>query len=159
MLFFRCGQIELMSLKSLHAIIRNRLINMEALVQKKIFFILISLSLILSACRAGESGGAADTTEAYITALASKDEATLISNSCADWEDDALLEFDSFALVEVTLDGMACSETGEEGNIALVDCTGTMQMSYNGEPQELDLSTRTYEVALEGGNWLVCGVR
>jgi hypothetical protein len=144
---------------SLIDIIRNRLINMEALVQNKILFLLISLSLILSACGAGTSGGAADTVEAYITALASKDEAALLSNSCADYEDDALLELDSFALVEVTLDGMACSETGEEGNLVLVDCTGTVQMSYNGEPQELDLSTRTYEVTNENGNWLVCGTR
>jgi hypothetical protein len=36
----------------------------------------------------------------------------LISNSCADWEDDALIELDSFALVEVTVDGMSCAESG-----------------------------------------------
>lgn len=143
---------------SLHAIIRNRLTNMEALVQNKIIFLFISLSLILTACGA-ESSSAADTVENYITALATKDEATLLSNSCADYEDDALLELDSFALVEVTLDGMACSATSEEGNLTLVNCTGTMQMSYNGEPQALDLSTRTYEVANENGNWLVCGTR
>lgn len=126
--------------------------------QNKIIFLFISISLILSACGAGDSG-ASQTVEGYITALASKDEAGLISNSCAEYEESALLELDSFALVEVTLDGMACAEIGTDGDKTLVDCTGTMQMSYNGEAQTLNLSTRTYEVVNQNGNWLVCGTR
>ena len=120
---------------------------------------MLALSIILSACGASASGGAAPAVENYITALAAKDQATLISNSCADWEDDALIELDSFALVEVTVDGMSCTESGTDGDKTLVDCTGTMNMSYNGEPQSLDLSTRTYEVINQDGDWLVCGVR
>jgi hypothetical protein len=120
---------------------------------------MLALSIILTACGASASGGAAPAVESYITALAAKDEAALISNSCADWEDDALLELDSFALVEVTVDGMACTESGTDGEVTLVDCQGKFQMSYAGEPQELDLSARTYEVVNQSGDWLVCGVR
>ena len=120
---------------------------------------MLALSIILSACGASASGGAAPAVENYITALAAKDQAALVSNSCADWEDDALIELDSFALVEVTVDGMACTESGTDGDKTLVDCTGAMNMSYNGEPQSLDLSTRTYEVIDQDGDWLVCGVR
>jgi len=32
-------------------------------------------------------------------------------------------------------------------------------LSYNGENQELDLSTRTYQVVEQSGDWLVCGVQ
>jgi hypothetical protein len=120
---------------------------------------MLGFSIILSACGAGNTNGAAVAVEGYITALANKDEATLIPLSCADWEDDALIELDSFALVEVTVDGMSCTESGTDGDKTLVDCTGTMNMSYNGEPQSLDLSTRTYEVIEQSGDWLVCGVR
>ncbi len=120
---------------------------------------MLGFSIILSACGAGNTNGAAAAVEGYITALANKDEATLIPLSCADWEDDALIELDSFALVEVTVDGMSCTESGTDGDKTLVDCTGTMNMSYNGEPQSLDLSTRTYEVIEQSGDWLVCGVR
>lgn len=142
-----------------HAIIRNRLINMEALVQNKIIFLFISFSLILSACGASDSG-ASQTVEAYITALASKDEAGLISNSCAAREESVLLELDSLELVEVSLaDGIACQEVGNDGDKTLVNCTGKLQMSYGGEPQELDFSKITYEVVNENGNWLVCGTR
>jgi len=131
---------------------------MEEPVRTKLANLTLALSIFLSACGASPSG-AATAVEDYITALASKDQATLISNSCADWEDDALIELDSFALVEVTLDGMSCKETGTDGDKTLVHCAGTLNMSYNGEPQSLDLSARAYEVIEQDGNWLVCGVR
>lgn len=125
----------------------------------KLTNLMLALSILLSACGASASGGATTAVEGYITALASKDQAALISNSCADWEDDALIELDSFALVEVTVDGMSCTESGTDGDKTLVDCTGMLTMSYNGEPQSLDLADRTYEVVEQDGNWLVCGVR
>jgi hypothetical protein len=120
---------------------------------------MLALSVLLSACSAGNSNSAAPAVESYITALAAKDQAALISNSCADWENDALIELDSFQLVEVTVDGMSCQQSGTDGDKTLVDCAGMLNMSYNGEPQSLDLSTRTYEVIEQDGNWLVCGVR
>ncbi|MCL4273079.1 MAG: hypothetical protein KJZ77_04350 [Anaerolineales bacterium] len=125
----------------------------------KLTILMLTLGILLSACGASSSGGATTAVEGYITALASKDQAALISNSCADWEDDALLELDSFALVEVTVEDMSCTESGTDGDKTLVDCQGKFQMSYGGEPQELDLSARTYEVIEQSGDWLVCGVR
>lgn len=125
----------------------------------KSIILMLALSILLSACGASASGGARTAVEGYITALAAKDEAALISNSCADWEDDALIELDSFALVEVSVNDMSCTETGTDGEVTLVDCQGKFQMSYGGEPQELDLSARTYEVIQQNGDWLVCGVR
>jgi hypothetical protein len=132
---------------------------MEEPLRTKLTILMLALSILLSACGASASGGATTTVESYITALATKDQAALISNSCADWEDDALIELDSFALVEVTVDGMSCTEAGTDGDKTLVDCTGMLNMSYNGEPQSLDLADRTYEVVEQDGNWLVCGVR
>ena len=127
--------------------------------QNKIIFLFILISLALTACGAGDSG-ASQTVEGYITAIGSKDEAGLLSNSCADYEDDALLLLDSLALVEVSLaDGVACQEVGTDGDTTLVNCAGKLQMSYGGEPQELDFSNITYEVVNENGNWLVCGTR
>jgi hypothetical protein len=132
---------------------------MEEPLRTKLTILMLALSILLSACGASASGGATTTVEGYITALVTKDQAALISNSCADWEDDALIELDSFALVEVTVDGMSCTEAGADGDKTLVNCTGMLNMSYNGEPQSLDLADRTYEVIEQDGNWLVCGVR
>lgn len=127
--------------------------------KNKILFLFSIIALAVSSCGAGDSG-ASQTVEGYITALASKDEAALISNSCAEYEDDALLVLDSLELVEVSLaDGVACQEVGNDGDTTLVNCTATLQMSYGGEPQELDFSNITYEVVNENGNWLVCGTR
>ncbi|MBL8107896.1 MAG: hypothetical protein JNJ72_20175, partial [Anaerolineales bacterium] len=85
----------------------------------KLTISMLALSILLSACGASASGGATNAVESYITALATKDQAALISNSCADWEDDALIELDSFALVEVTVDGMSCAESGTDGDKTL----------------------------------------
>lgn len=128
--------------------------------KNKIILLFILCSLILTACGASESTGASEAVEGYITALASKNETGLLSNSCADWEVNALLELDSLALVEVSLaNGVVCQEVGSDGEKTLVNCTATLQMSYGGEPQELDFSNITYEVVNENGNWLVCGTR
>lgn len=128
--------------------------------KNKILFLFFMLALTLTACGASDSVGARHAVESYISALAAKDEAGLLSNSCADYEDDALLVLDSLELVEVTLaDGMVCQEVGNDGDTTLVNCNGKLQMSYNGEPQELDFSKITYEVVNENGNWLICGTR
>ena len=125
-----------------------------------IILTMLGFSIILSACGAeAGSNGAAEAVEGYVNAIVSNDEAKLISLSCADWESDALIELDSFQLVTITLDGFACQQTGTDSEFTLVDCQGKMLLSYNDEAQELDLSTRTYQIVEQGGDWLVCGVR
>ena len=119
---------------------------------------MLLLSILLSAC-SSNSTGAVDAVEGYVNALASNDEASLSALSCADWESSALTELDSLQAVTASLDGFSCQQSGTDGETALVDCEGKMILSYNGEDQELDLSTRTYQVVEDGGNWLVCGVQ
>jgi len=128
-------------------------------VRNMIIAVVLGLSIFLSACGAASSNGAVDAVEGYVNALANKDEAALVSLSCADWESDATIELDSFQLVTITLDSFACQQTGTDGEFSLVDCKGKMLLSYNEEAQELDLSTRTYQVVEQDGDWLVCGVR
>ena len=130
---------------------------------RKIFMILIlgmASTLFLSACASSKSSNAsAKAVEDYLTALVAKDSNRLTTLSCKDWEDDALLELDSFQAVTTKLDGMACTQSGTDGDTALVLCKGKIIATYNNENQELDLSTRTYQVVQQGGDWLVCGTR
>jgi hypothetical protein len=121
-----------------------------------LFMILATLSL--TAC-ASNNNAAANAVEDYLNALVAKDADHLATLSCSDWEDDALLELDSFQAVTARLDGVACEQTGTDGNTALVLCKGKIIATYDTEDQELDLSVRTYQVVQEGGEWLVCGVR
>jgi hypothetical protein len=130
-------------------------------VRKFFLIVLVTMisSLSLTACASGNENAPAKAVEDYLNALVSKEEARLSTLSCGEWEDDALLELDSFQAVTARLDGLACSQTGTDGETALVLCDGKIIATYNDEDQELDLSVRTYEVAQEGGEWLVCGVR
>jgi len=122
-----------------------------------LFLVLIS-NLLLVAC-APSADAPAKAVENYLNALVEKDADRLSTLVCGDWEEDALIELDSFQAVTARLENAACTQTGMDGETALVDCTGSIIASYNDEDQELDLSVRTYQVTQEGSDWLVCGVR
>ena len=129
---------------------------------RKFFLILIVVivaNLFLSACASKEDNAPAKAVEAYLNALVTKDSDRLTTLSCGDWEDDALLELDSFQAVTTKLDGLACTQTGTDGDTALVLCKGKIIATYNNEDQDLDLSVRTYQVVQDGGDWVVCGTR
>jgi hypothetical protein len=128
--------------------------------RKLLIFLLVAITAtLLTACSSSNSDAPAKAVEAYLNALVAKDADLLPTLVCGDWEDDALIELDSFQAVEVRLDNAACTQTGSDGDTALVDCTGNIIATYNEENQELDLSVRTYQVVEEGGDWLVCGTR
>lgn len=128
---------------------------------KKILLVYIfGLCILLSACGSkAASSSAVDAVENYVNAIVANDASKLSAVSCADWESQALIELDSLQAVTSTLDGFSCQQSGTDGETALVSCVGKMILSYNSENQELDLSTRTYQVVQQGGDWLVCGVQ
>lgn len=120
--------------------------------------VVILATLFLTAC-ASKTDAPAKAVEDYLNALVAKDANRLSALSCSDWEDDALLELDSFQAVTARLQDVACEQTGTDGSTALVLCKGKIIATYGNEDQELDLSVRTYQVVQEGGDWLVCGTR
>jgi hypothetical protein len=129
---------------------------------RRFFLIVLVTSLAaisLTACTSGSGAAPAKAVEDYLNALVAKDADRLSTLSCGEWEDDALLELDSFQAVTARLEGLACEQTGTDGDTALVLCNGSIVATYNNEDQELDLSVRTYQVVQEGGEWLVCGAR
>jgi hypothetical protein len=123
---------------------------------KKIIGISLLLALILTAC-GGTQSPAAASVENYLQALVEKDEAVMLSNTCIQNELNALLEYDSFALVQTSLDGVVCEEIGQTDSAAEVSCAGSIQATYSEEQRIFDLSERTYQVIEDGGVWLVCG--
>jgi hypothetical protein len=115
-------------------------------------------AIVLAAC-ASNTDAPAQAVQNYLNALVNKEADKLPTLVCGDWEDDALIELDSFQAVTARLEDVSCSQTGTDGETALVLCTGNIVATYNDEDQQLDLSTRTYQVIEQGGDWLVCGTR
>lgn len=115
--------------------------------------------LTLAACGKSNSDAPAKAVESYLNALVEKKSDLIPTFVCGDWEEAALIELDSFQAVTARLDNVSCSQTGTDGDTALVKCTGNIVASYNNEDQKLDLSVRTYQVTQESGDWLVCGTR
>ncbi len=128
--------------------------------RKILMFLLVAiLTTLIPACSSSGSDAPAKAVEAYLSALVAKNADLLPTLVCGDWEEEALIELDSFQAVTARLDNVACTQTGTDGDTALVDCTGNIVATYNDEDQELDLSVRTYQVVQQGGDWLVCGTR
>jgi outer membrane lipoprotein-sorting protein len=121
--------------------------------------LLVLTTLALSACASNHDRAPVQAVEDYLNALVEKDANRLTTLSCGEWEEEALLELDSFQAVSARLEGLACEQTGTDGDTALVLCNGNIVATYNEEDQQLDLSVRTYQVVQEGGEWLVCGTR
>jgi hypothetical protein len=121
--------------------------------------IAIMTTTFLAACSSTKTDAPAKAVEDYLNTLVAKDENRLPTLVCGDWEDEALIELDSFQAVTARLEDVACKQTGTDGNTALVNCTGKIVATYNNEDQELDLSVRSYQVVQDGSDWLVCGTR
>jgi len=121
-----------------------------------IVLLICILALLVSACGQAKDPGA-QAVENYLIALVNKDANALSALSCAHWESNAQLELDSLQAVSTRLEDLACTATGTNGTTTQVNCQGKILATYNNEDQQLDLSLRTYQVVLEGSEYLVCG--
>ncbi len=126
--------------------------------RKIALFVFVSI-FVLSLAACGGGSGPEKSAEAYLTALVNADADRMSTLSCADWEMNAQLELDSFQAVEASLQDMSCSQTGEDGEIALVTCDGQIVTTYNDEQSQIELNSRTYEMVKAAGEWVVCGYR
>jgi hypothetical protein len=131
----------------------------EAPLRKLILILPLVLTVTILAACASKTDAPAQAVQNYLNALVNKEADKLPTLVCADWEQDALMELDSFQAVTASLEDVSCSQTGTDSDTALVLCTGNIVASYNDEDQKLDLSTRTYQVIEQDGVWLVCGTR
>lgn len=124
-----------------------------------LFFSLISMSLclLLTSCKAGATDPASRAVEDYLNALVTRDSARFATLYCASWESQATLEFDSLQAVKARLDGVACKTSGNSSGSITVKCQGKIIATYNNEDQAFDLSTRSYQVVQQNGDFLVCG--
>ncbi len=137
---------------------------------RKVFFLFTVCALLLAACgtptaspsnptSAPASSGAAKAIENYLTALiTSRKLDSVRSASCAAWEREAKIDFDSFQAVTAKLDGMTCQEAGKDGIFTLVNCKGKILVTYQNENQTLNLADKTY-LAVQEGEWKMCGYR
>jgi len=116
----------------------------------------LAVGAILAAC-AGTQHPAAGAVEAFLQALADNDEAQYVTLTCPDYELDALLEYDSFSLVQTRLEGLSCQAGNASDESAEVTCQGEIVATYGNEDRNFELSERHYQVLNQGGAWLVCG--
>jgi hypothetical protein len=118
--------------------------------------LLLGLTFAVTACGSGKHPAAA-AVEAFVQALADKDEAQYVTLTCGDYEMDALLEYDAFSLVQTHIEGLDCQATNVDGDTAEITCQGKIIATYGNEDRTFDLSERRYQVLNQEGQWLICG--
>ena len=121
------------------------------------FVLLALLAFMIVTCQKSTGDDASGVVKDYFEALVAKDANQAIHLSCSEWEDQAQIDADTFAINPATADNVQCKTAGEDGDDILVSCTGKLVLDYNGEKQEIDLAARTYRVVQEGGEWRMCG--
>ena len=127
---------------------------------RKIGLVLGCAFLVLSGCSSNQPAAASpavQTLENYLKALADKNETAYSQLICPDWEMDAFLEYDAYQGVKTSLSSLTCRQTAEQNGETLVTCQGKITLSYQSEQQEVDLSRRSYRLALKNETWQVCG--
>jgi len=121
-----------------------------------LIFTILILIFFAAGCR-GKNTLAAQSVEEYFQAILEKDQSMLISNTCSSYEQTAMLDFNTFAIVETSLENFSCQTTGTYEDGLTVGCQGSIKASFGNEIRSFDLSNRIYQVIEENGNWLVCG--
>jgi hypothetical protein len=124
--------------------------------KKIIFGVLISALFLLSACK---SSGPDQAVAAFWQALVAKDSAQVSSLSCAAYEPEAQTTLESFNAVETKLKDLSCTVVSQEGETAVISCSGSIVATYGAEDMTIDLSARTYTAKKEGGDWRMCGAQ
>ena len=119
----------------------------------------IAILLAVSSCGTKTTANAADATYAYLQALASKDKDAVISLTCKESEEQAILEVDALMSVNAALNDVHCEQDGQDGDKVLVVCTGSLDLTYNDEIRAIELGKRTYSMKMEDGQWRVCSYK
>jgi len=122
-----------------------------------VIFSLLCASFLTSCQKSDQNEDASIAIETYLQALAARDFNKMVNSSCAPWEGQAKVEFDSFTAVKLELSNLACKETGQQNNTKLVSCNGTIIANYGAEDLEINIADRTYRATQEGGEWRMCG--
>src|SRR5215813_12629824 len=93
-----------------------------------ILSIILTANILLTAC-SSNADVAAQAVETYWNTIVAKDAERLPTLVCGNYEEDALTVLDSLQAVTARLEEMACTQSGTDGETALVNCTGKMVLT------------------------------
>lgn len=124
--------------------------------RKLLILSLMVVMILLAGCGAKESL-AVRSVETFFQGIIEKDMDLVSSVICDSYEFEAMLDFNTFAIVQTSLQDFSCQETGENDGFTLVNCEGRIQAKFGDEIRNFELSKRTYQVIEENATWLVCG--
>ena len=125
---------------------------------KKWIRIFLVLEIIcLAGCSSSSKQSPQQVVVDYLNAMVNHDSSLIVTLSTSDWEVNANIDVDSLTNLNASLTDVNCTATSVESDTAQVKCTGTLDLSYNGEVQNIQLDQFTYSLQKVNGSWLVNG--
>jgi hypothetical protein len=121
---------------------------------RRLFIIMVGLMLLMTACAPSDSDPST-AMMSYLQARTEADATKMQSLSCAEWEDQAAIQAQSFRAMNAELQDVSCTTGGQDGEFTLVSCEGEIITSYNGENRAWELGS--YRMKQENGEWKMCG--
>lgn len=120
--------------------------------------LLLLVAMLVAACANQNEGDPATAVENYLSAMVANDTAKRSQLVCPAYEAGAQTDFDSMGAVGgATLNNVDCTSRAVNDTTANVSCTGTIDFTYNGESQNLDLTVNSYLAQKVDGQWKMCG--
>jgi hypothetical protein len=120
--------------------------------------LLLLVGVLFAACSSQNEGDPAAAVETYLSAMVANDSAKLPQLICPAYEAGAQTDFDSMGAVGgAALNGVDCTAGAVNADSSTVTCTGTIDFTYNGENQSLDLTLNSYLAQKVDGQWKMCG--
>ena len=117
---------------------------------------LVLLGFALAGCQSDQEAPA-KAIEAYLAAKVESNVDEMTRLSCPAFEAQAQIEATSFASMDAQLDNVSCTTGGADGDYTLVNCTGKITTTYQGESREWSVADHPYRALEDGGEWLMCG--
>jgi hypothetical protein len=119
--------------------------------------LLLSISILFISC--GSSGTPPQVVESYLQARMKADANAMVGLACANWENQAKIEANSFKNLSPRLEGLSCAESGNDANASFVTCQGKIITNYGAEVREFNLADRAFKLQQENNAWRVCGYK
>ncbi len=123
---------------------------------RKVMLLFVPLIWVLAACDSGAAAGdPAAVVMQYLEARVKSDEEALRNQTCAAEEAQVPIIANSFRGRDAQLQDVSCTTGEKDGDYTIIECTGLILASYQGEVNEFEVGS--YRAIQEDGEWKVCG--
>lgn len=121
---------------------------------KRAILLSLILTLLLAACATSDP---AVVIMSYLEAKVNTDLNGILAVTCAEYESQAQIDANSWESMNAVMQDVACTATTTGDSEAVVECSGLVVTTYQGETREWPAGPFPYRLVMQDGEWRMCG--